>query len=151
MTQPINPFRTDAAPTIDDSSAYPFAPANAAPDAAVPAPDLRRSLTRRVKDLSLGPSKQLATPRVNDLTIKDLNDLAAEFSGVQSNNPKLASLSLEDLNSIEAVFVDVKLNVAKVTRAAAASSAGAPAVNVSCCCCTPCCCCAAAVTEPFSA
>jgi hypothetical protein len=149
---PSNPFRQlqqgAAAPAAgDDSALYPFA----ARGEGGAEPELRKVLARRIRDMSLGGAKRLATQRAAELTVKDLNDLAAEFSGVQTNNPTLPQLSLEDLNSIEAVFTEVKINTAKAAREAAASGAGAPDVNVSCCSCTPCCCCAAAETEPFGA
>jgi len=99
--------------------------------------------------MRLGAAAQQATPRTADLTVKDLNDLAAEFSGVASNNPKLPGLSLEDLNSLESVFADVKIQTARATREASASGAGAPEGNPPCCCCTPCCCCAATDTAPI--
>jgi hypothetical protein len=144
-----NPFRTGtSAPSNDDSALYPLARAG---EEGGRGSDLRRELGQKVKDMNLGPSKQLATRRAAELTVKDLNDLAAEFSGVPSSNPKLSELTLEDLNSLEAVFTDVKIQTATAAREAALSGAAAPAWNVSCCSCTPCCCCAAADTEPFSA
>ena len=146
---PTNPFQPqEAAPAADDSALYPLAGRGVE---GVGGPDLRRVLTLRVQDMNLGAAKRLATQRASELTVKDLNDLAAEFSGVPSNNPRLPGLSLEDLNSLEAVFTDVKIQTARAAREAAASGVAAPDVSVSCCCCTPCCCCAAAETVPFSA
>lgn len=149
MTDPINPFRgqqQEAAPATDDSALYPFADRADAPAAGS---DLKRALGQRVQDMNLGGAKRLATRRAAQLSVKDLNDLAAEFSGVPTSNASIAALSLEDLNSLEAVFTEVKIQTAKAARDAAASGAGAPDVNVSCCSCTPCCCCAAADTMPF--
>jgi len=140
-----NPFQSSqqAAPA-DDAAVYPLAAAGQAG-----AGGLGRALGQRVRDMQLGSAIKLATPRAADLSVKDLNDLAAEFSGVPSSNPKLGQLSLEDLNSLEAVFTDAKIQAAKTVRQAAVSGAGAPDVSVSCCSCTPCCCCAAAETAPF--
>jgi hypothetical protein len=149
MTQPTNPFRSqqEAAPAADDSTLYPF---SGRVDTAGGGSDLKRVLGQRVQDMNLGGAKRLATQRAGDLTVKDLNDLAAEFSGVPTNNDTLTALSLEDLNSLEAVFTEVKIQTAKAAREAAASGAGAPDVSVSCCCCTPCCSCAATETAPFA-
>jgi hypothetical protein len=146
---PTNPFRPQgAAPAADDSALYPLS--GRAVDLGGVA-DLRTVLTTQVQQLNLGPAKRLATQRASQLTVKDLNDLAAEFSGVQTNNPSLPGLTIEDLNSLEAVFTQVKIQTAKTVRDAAVSGAAAPDVSVSCCSCTPCCCCAAAETMPFDA
>lgn len=151
MTEPTNPFRrSGAAPPSDDAQLYPFGGGGDAAPATVTV-DLRAILKQRVQDMNLGNAKRLATPRASGLTVKDLNDLAAEFSGVATSNQVVKSLSLEDLNSLEAVFTEVKIQTAKAAREAAASGAAAPDVNVSCCSCTPCCCCAAAETAPFDA
>jgi hypothetical protein len=149
MADATNPFRSQqeaAAPATDDSTLFPLGGRG---DAGAGGSDLKRVLGQRVQSMNLGGAKRLATPRAGDLTVKDLNDLAAEFSGVPTNNPALTALSLEDLNSLEAVFTEVKIQTAKAAREAAASGAGAPDVSVSCCSCTPCCCCAAADTAPF--
>jgi len=144
---PTNPFRPQAAaPVADESAFYPFADRAYEAESAS---DLRSVLDLQVQQMNLGPAKQLATQRAGELTVKDLNDLAAEFAGVQTNNPDVAALTLEDLNSLEAVFTEVKIQTAKTVRQAARSGAAAADVNVSCCCCTPCCCCAAAETMPF--
>jgi hypothetical protein len=141
---PANPFRPGGeAPVADDSALFPFA------DRAVGTGDLSSVLTLRVEEMNLGAAKQLATPRAAALTVKDLNDLAAEFSGVPTNNPDLPALSIEDLNSLEAVFTEVKIQTAKTVREAATSGVRQADVSVSCCCCTPCCCCAAAEIMPF--
>jgi hypothetical protein len=141
---PTNPFRAEDA-TPPDAELYPLAPRAVEGGGG---PDLRRFLGQRVREMNL-PSGQLATPRAADLSVKDLNDLAAEFSGLQTNNPHLPELSLEDLNSLEAVFTDVKIQAAMAAREAALSGAAAPDWTVSCCCCTPCCSCAATDTTPF--
>jgi len=144
---PSNPFRSaDSAPAADDT----LFPLGGRDVDLGGGPDLRRVLGQRVRDMNLGSSRKLATQRAGELTVKDLNDLAAEFSGLPSNNPRLPQLSLEDLNSLEAVFTDVKIQTATAVREAALSGAAAPSVSVSCCSCTPCCCCAAADTSPIS-
>jgi hypothetical protein len=157
MTEPTNPFRSpqqqqDAAPATDDSTLYPFGGGDGGGGADAPAAgsDLKRVLGQRVQEMNLGGAKRFATQRASQLSVKDLNDLAAEFSGLPTSNASIAQLSLEDLNSLEAVFTEVKIQTAKAARDAAASGAGAPDVNVSCCCCTPCCSCAATETVPFA-
>ena len=145
---PTNPFRPEAAPAADDSALFPLAGRGADVGGVA---DLRTVLTTQIRQMNLGSAKQLATQRTSQLTVKDLNDLAAEFSGVQVSNPNLSGLTIEDLNSLEAVFTQVKIQTAKTVRDAAVSGAAAPDVSVSCCSCTPCCCCAAAETMPFDA
>jgi hypothetical protein len=145
---PTNPFRNaqqQAGPSVDDSALYPLAASGQAGGGV----GLGQALGQRVKDMQLGKSLKLATPRAAELSVKDLNDLAAEFAGVPATNPKLGQLSLEDLNSIEAVFTDAKIQAAQAVRQAVVSGAGAPDVSVSCCCCTPCCSCAASEPVPF--
>jgi hypothetical protein len=141
---PTNPFRSAEAAPPDDEL-YPLAPRAVEVGGG---PDLGRFLGVRVRDMNLR-SGNLATSRAAELSVKDLNDLAAEFSGVQTNNPRLPELSLEDLNSLEAVFTDVKIQAAMAAREAALSGAAAPDWTVTCCCCTPCCSCAATDTTPF--
>jgi hypothetical protein len=140
-----NPFRRQEASAADETTATPFARAEAVGGGNL----LRRSLGRKVREVSLtNVGRDLATARAGELTVKDLNDLAADFSGVPSNNPRIAELTIEDLNSIEAVFYEARMKAAQATRQAAAEAA--PIFdNWSCCCCTPCCCCAAAETDPF--
>jgi len=116
--------------------------------------NLNQTLQRRVNDVGadLGVSVT-PTSRAGDLNVKDLYDLAAEFSGVPSNNPKVSALTIEDINSLEAVFYDVKMNAVRTARDASAygGEAGERGLfDISCCCCTPCCSCAAAETAPFA-
>ena len=97
---------------------------------------------RSVKELGLvSPDVIERLPQIADLTVRDLNDLAAEFSGVPTNNSKVSQLSLEDIQDIESVFFDFK--VAAGRDLARGGRDNLAAVDVSCCCCTPCCCCAA--------
>lgn len=95
-----------------------------------------------------------ATPRVRELDIQDLNDLATKFHGHEVDNPKVQALTLEDIQSIEEVF-----SGAKEEGARRAQREGLPGPtpeepidwSISSCCCTPCCCCAAAEVDPFAA
>ncbi|HEX8092721.1 hypothetical protein [Jatrophihabitans sp.] len=151
-----NPFvsqQSTSAPQTDDTTARPFGGradiSSGGGDAS-----LTRQLRRQVRELAQSANVSVTpTPRAGDLTVKDLNDLAAEFSGVATSNPKVKSLTIEDLNSVEAVFYDVKMNAAKAARDNAASGGTEQAPifdNWSCCCCTPCCSCAATETSPFA-
>jgi hypothetical protein len=147
---PTNPFRNslqDARPA-DDSALYPLAAVVRDGGSG-----LGGALGVKVRDLQFGGSVQLATPRAADLSIKDLNDLAAGFAGVPTSNPKLGQLNLEDLSSLEAVFNDAKIQAAKAVRHVAVSGAAVPLISdAGCCsCCTPCCCCAASEPVPFDA
>ena len=101
-----------------------------------------------------------ATPKVKQLQVKDLEDLARRFHGVEVENSKIDKLELEDFRSLEDVFQGYKqkaLQQASRAKPAAApvkttdggGGAGGCGVNV-CCCCTPCCCCAAAAVDPFA-
>jgi len=102
----------------------------------------KQQQTRTVADLQLVKEDVLQrVPKVADLTVRDLNDLAAEFSGIPTKNPKVAELSLEDIQDIESVFFEFK--VAAGRDLAQLGRNDLAAVDVSCCCCTPCCCCAA--------
>jgi hypothetical protein len=110
--------------------------------------NIQEQQTRTVADLGLvDPGTLERMPKVGELTVRDLNDLAAEFSGVKTNNTQVAELSLEDLQNIEEVFFDFKVAAGRdLSRTLArGGTVGdlAAAVDVSCCCCTPCCCCAA--------
>jgi hypothetical protein len=104
----------------------------------------KRAQLRTVAELNLVSKETLrGSPKIAELTVKDLNDLALEFSGVPSKNPVVSELTLEDIQDIESVFYDFKVAAGKdlIQRAGIAGRAGS--VDVSCCCCTPCCCCAA--------
>ncbi len=103
----------------------------------------KESKLRTVADLNLVKRDVLRrVPKIASLTVRDLEDLASEFTGIPTNNPRVAELSLEDIQDLEGVFHEFKLaagrDLARLGRADLAS------VDVSCCCCTPCCCCAAA-------
>lgn len=103
----------------------------------------KQSQLRTLRDLDLATPEVLdRNPKVADLTVHDLNDLAREFTGVPTRNEKIADLSLEDIQDIEGVFLEFK--VAAVKDLARVGRGDLASVDVSCCCCTPCCCCAAA-------
>jgi len=110
-------------------------------------------LLRKVSQLKLDPNVlRLASDKVRELTVKDLNDLASEFSGVATENSRLQGLSLDDIRNIEEVFTEFKLDsVERMINEGLRPGADLASVDVSCCCCTPCCCCAAAETDPFAA
>jgi hypothetical protein len=144
----VRPEPAETSP-VDDSTAQPFAHAETGP--AADGVTLHNFLQQTVAEVgaSANASHQ-ATARAADLTVKDLNDLAAEFSGVQSYNPRVSELTIEDVMSIEAVFYDVKMNAIEAAREVASGAAQAQIFdNWSCCSCTPCCCCAASDPSPF--
>jgi hypothetical protein len=101
----------------------------------------KREQLRTVAEMNLVDREVLdRSPKIRELTVKDLNDLAAEFTGIPSNNEKVASLTLEDIQDLEGVFFEFKVSA---LRDVATAPGDLAAVDVSCCCCTPCCCCAA--------
>jgi hypothetical protein len=115
-----------------------------------PFADKSRNLTkeyqlRTIKDLGLvKPDVLERLPKVADLTVHDLNDLAAEFSGVPTENERVSALTLEDIQDIESVFYEFKVAAGRELVKQGSPVGGAKSsVDVSCCCCTPCCCCAA--------
>lgn len=112
-----------------------------------PTNNLFHQQTRTVAELGIADRGVLERmPKVGELTVRDLRDLAAEFSGVKTNNRQVADLSLEDLQNIEEVFFDFKVAAGRdLSRTIGRGGVGdlAASVDVSCCCCTPCCCCAA--------
>lgn len=100
---------------------------------------------RTVADLQLVDKEVLErTPKIRDLTVHDLNDLADEFSGIPTNNPRVSDLTLEDIQDLEGVFFEFKVATGRDMIASARAAQRETTVDVSCCCCTPCCCCAAA-------
>jgi len=124
----VNPFRREA--LIDPTSLR------------------KRQLLQRVEELQLDPAVlDRANPTVLKLTVKDLNDLAAQFSGVKTGNRAVEGMSVEDIRNLEEVFTDFKLDM--LERVGGRNIGDLAAVDVSCCCCTPCCCCAAAAVDPF--
>lgn len=90
-----------------------------------------------------------ASPRVAELTVRDLNDLAAAFQGVEVRNPRISKLSVQDIQNIEEVFGEYKMRqLQKISTTV--SRVDELAIDISCCCCTPCCCCAATEVDPFA-
>jgi hypothetical protein len=127
-------------------------------------PSAARELRKvsQIKELGAANLK-MATPKVKQLQVKDLEDLARRFHGVDVENSKLDKLKFEDFQSLETVFQGYKQKAlqdaararparapVKSTNGGGSGSAGSCGVNV-CCCCTPCCCCAAAAVDPFAA
>jgi len=108
---------------------------------------LRDDLSTTIRDLQFVDPAVIreVSPRVAGLSVKDLQDLAAEFAGVETYNPNVEKLTIEDIQDIEGVFFEFKSN----TIARISQSELAEGVDVSCCCCTPCCCCAASDVDPF--
>ena len=99
---------------------------------------------RTVAEMHLVPDEVLKqSPKIAELTVRDLNDLALEFSGVPSKNEVVSNLSLDDIQDIEGVFYQFKVAAGRDLVKKAGKGGKAGSVDVSCCCCTPCCCCAA--------
>ncbi len=128
-------------------------------------PELSRSnplkeelqLTIRDMEQSLFPYRDAIRhipDSVLDLSVQDLNDLAAQISGIDSHNPTAKGLTFEDLRGIEAVFFEAKSVVLEKlgergVTVAELRKAEDDEIYVPCCCCTPCCCCAAVDVDPF--
>ena len=95
-----------------------------------------------------------ATPRVQELTINDLENLAQVARGGGGAAGAVAELTPEDIRSLEDSFREAKLQAADALARRAKGQSLSPEEeeifwNWSCCCCTPCCCCAAADVDPF--
>ena len=135
-----NPFR-GAVPAKRDDGATRFKPFSKEDRLGSPT---KQDQLRTIAQLNLvDPSVLEKTPKIRDLTVRDLNDLAAEFTGIDTNNPRVADLTLQDIQDIEGVFFEFKLAQARDLGARGLEEL-ALEVDVSCCCCCPCCCCAAA-------
>jgi hypothetical protein len=98
-------------------------------------------------------AKDRASRRVNNLSVRDLEDLALKLQGVPIHNPKVERLTYQDLESLEELFAGYK--TAKINALSQVETLGAVVeltniCDYTCCCCTPCCCCAAADVEPFA-
>jgi hypothetical protein len=92
------------------------------------------------------------SPKVLDLTVSDLNDLAKKFVGIDVKNDAVNSMTIEDLQGMEALFADAKTRILQNVAGSIGDMGNVTnlvSVDVSCCCCTPCCCCAASDTSPF--
>lgn len=125
----------------------PFKELSAGPEAADGDPQRGENLRRKqelrtISDLGLVSPEELAQlPRIRDLTVHDLEDLASEFTGIPTGNERVTALNLNDLQDLEGVFFEFKRSVG---RDVARHGGTVRSVDVSCCCCTPCCSCAAA-------
>ena len=169
-----NPYRTSSSQEVggddrrqpEDSSSPQEEPLPSQPNPSIPTGDallrapfskgrredgtvnsLRDDLSTTIRDLQFVDPAVIreVSPRVAGLSVKDLQDLAAEFAGVETYNPNVEKLTIEDIQDIEGVFFEFKSN----TIARISQSELAEGVDVSCCCCTPCCCCAASDVDPF--
>jgi hypothetical protein len=124
------------------------------PEKPPPQTTLGKQLSVRLRDMgpSLIPDQSIlneVNPKVLELNVKDLTDLATEISGLDSFNPKVKSLTVEDRQDIEAIFYEARIK--GLTSSEGAQGGAEPELfdNWSCCCCTPCCCCAAVDIDPF--
>ena len=95
-----------------------------------------------------------ATPRVQELTVADLESLAQVARGAGTPSGALAELTADDIRSLEESFREAKLQQADALARRAKGQTLSPEEEEifwgwSCCCCTPCCCCAAADVDPF--
>jgi hypothetical protein len=117
-----------------------------------PALEVERRKINEVKDLG-DENLRKATPKVRELRVKDLNDLARKLHGLDVRNPTVDDLSVEDYRSIEEVFQGYKQQLLERAERGENVVPGEEEIfdNWSCCCCTPCCCCAAADVDPFAA
>jgi hypothetical protein len=100
---------------------------------------------RTVAELNLvDPAVLAEMPKIAELTVEDLEDLASEFAGLDSGNSKVKDLTVEDIQDLEGVFFQFR---AGALQKAATGDAGELEWSISCCSCTPCCCCAAVDVE----
>jgi hypothetical protein len=115
---------------------------------AVANPSVASAQLQTVAEMNLVKPEVLdQLPKIRNLTVRDLNDLASSFSGIPTNNPNIAELTLEDLKDIEDVFFEYKLAVGRdMERPIGSGGVEAAGVSVSSCCSTPCSCCAAVDT-----
>ena len=95
-----------------------------------------------------------ATPRVQELTVSDLDKLAQVATGGESATGTLAELTAEDIRSLDDAFRDAKVQAADALSRRLKGETLSPEEEEifwgwSCCCTTPCCCCAAADVDPF--
>ena len=135
-----NPFEDILADQPAESrQRKPFGP-GAHPEGAEKAED-----RRTVAELNLvDPAVLAEMPKIAELTVEDLEDLASEFSGLDSGNQRVKDLSVEDIQDLEGVFFQFR---AGALQKAATGAEGELEWSISCCSCTPCCCCAAVDVE----
>jgi hypothetical protein len=84
------------------------------------------------------------TPRVQDLTIEDLNKLAAVANGTGAPEGRLMQLDADDLRSLEDAFHEARLQAGELLARRLQQGGGpeeATIFDMFTCCCTPCCCC----------
>lgn len=114
----------------------------------------RANQLMRVRDMRDIPqeSRAQASPRVLELSVRDLEDLALKLSGVPTTNRVIDELTFEDMRSLEDVFQAYKAS--KFEALSGPENIGAieelaKICDSTCCCCTPCCTCAAAEVDPI--
>lgn len=135
-----NPFRS-AAPAKREDVAGSLKPFSKEERLANPT---KQDQLRTIAQLNLVDASVLErTPKIRDLTVRDLNDLAAEFTGIDTNNPRVSDLTLQDIQDIEGVFFEFKLAQGREIGARGLEELAAVDIDISCTCTTPCCCCAA--------
>jgi hypothetical protein len=97
-----------------------------------------------------------ASPRVQELTVEDLNKLAQVAHGSAAPSGVITDLSADDLRSLDDAFHEARLQAADLLARRLNDDQSLTDEeqeifnNWSCCCCTPCCCCAAADVDPFA-
>jgi hypothetical protein len=120
---------------------------------------VRANQLMRVRDIADIPEqmRRRASKRVQELSVRDLEDLALKLSGVPTRNPTIDKLTFDDMQSLEDVFSGFKqakfeqLSAQGETIGDLGDDASLRMIcDYTCCCCTPCCCCAAAETEPVA-
>ena len=110
---------------------------------------------RKIKSLNPKVFGQ-ATPKVQELTVDDLNKLAQVAEGSAAPSGAIADLTAADLKSLDEAFYQARLQAADMLARRLQDDQGLTDEeqeifnNWSCCCCTPCCCCAAADVDPFA-
>jgi len=115
---------------------------------------VRRNQMTKIKQMRDIPksARDKASKKVQELAVRDLEDLALKFQGVPTQNETIDRLEVKDLRDLEDVFSSYKNTKAEALQEI---SSVAEIENIeafcteSCCCCTPCCCCAAADADPI--
>lgn len=95
-----------------------------------------------------------ATPRVQELTVEDLDKLAQVATSGAEPSGAVAELTAEDIRSLDDTFQEAKVQAADALARRLRGESLSPEEEEifwgwSCCCTTPCCCCAAADVDPF--
>jgi hypothetical protein len=115
---------------------------------------VRTNQSTKIKQMRDIPkeARNKAPKKVQELTVRDLEDLALKFQGAPTQNAVIDKLEVTDLQALEDVFASYKSTKAEALQeiSSVAEIADIEAFcTESCCCCTPCCCCAAAVADPI--